>query len=125
MHIPDAPAHLRPLLRRLLAEADTGISQHLYTPHPDEWFAGRGDYGDLGPYDSAEAAIVGMVRYLWRGLDEARSERDALVALAKVALDLGETEDYFHYVAGRDTLRKAAKAYRMAEAAREWEGRQG
>ena len=80
MHIPDAPPALRSLLRRLLAEADTGISQHLYTPHPDEWFAGRGDYGDLGPYESAEAAIVGMVRYLWRELDEARGERDALAA---------------------------------------------
>lgn len=53
-------------------------------------------------------------------LDRAQAERDALAKLATVALELGEAEDYFAYVAGRDALRKAARAYRMAEAAREW-----
>ena len=90
MNIPDAPPALAPLLRRLLAEADTGITQHANDPHPDEWHAGRGDAGDLGPYASADDAIVGLLRHLWRGLDEVRAERDAAEAEARqlrVALD--------------------------------------
>lgn len=76
MHTPDAPPALAPLLRRLLAEADTGILQHKHTPAPDEWFAGRSDCGDWGPYPSAEDALIGLVRHLWRALDEARDDRD-------------------------------------------------
>ena len=83
MNVPDAPPALAPLLRRLLAEADTGIGQHKHDPHADEWYAGRGDAGDFGPYASAEDAIVGVLRHLWRGLDEARAERDAAEAEAR------------------------------------------
>jgi hypothetical protein len=81
LNIPDAPPALRLLLRRLLTEADTGIGQHRHDPRPDEWFAGRGDCGDHGPYTSPEDALVGLVRRLWRDLDEARAERDAAEAL--------------------------------------------
>jgi hypothetical protein len=78
MNIPDAPATLVPLLRRLFYEADTGISQHAHTPQPDVWYAGHGRYGDFGPYASAEDAVVGLVVNLWERLDEVRQERDLL-----------------------------------------------
>lgn len=81
LNIPDAPPALRPLLRRLLAEADTGISQHDDDPRPDAWYAGRGDCGDWGPYPTAEDALVSLLRHLWAALDEARAERDAAEAL--------------------------------------------
>jgi hypothetical protein len=70
--IPHAPATLRPLLQRLLDEAALNVSQHHYTPAPDEWFG-----GDSGPYESAEDAVVGGVRWLRRLYEEAREERDA------------------------------------------------
>ena len=83
MNIPDAPPALAPLLRRLFNEADTGIGQHKHDPRPDAWYAGRGDAGDFGPYPSAEDAIVGVLRHLWRGLDEVCAERDAAEAEAR------------------------------------------
>ena len=91
MNIPDAPPALALLLRRLLAEADTGIGQHKHDPRPDAWYAGRGDAGDFGPYASADDAIVGVLRHLWRGLDEVCAERDAAEAEARqLRADLGE-----------------------------------
>jgi len=83
MNIPDAPPALAPLLRRLIAEADTGIVQHANDPHADEWYAGRGDAGDFGPYLSAEDALVRMLRHLWERYDETRAERDAAEAEAQ------------------------------------------
>lgn len=80
MNIPDAPPALAPLLRRLAAEAETEVTQHEYTPEPDKWYAGRTldglGGGDHGPYDSAEAAIVALVRHLWTRYDEVCDERD-------------------------------------------------
>lgn len=91
MNIPDAPPALRQLLRRLLAEASTEITQHKYTPAADEWFAGRviGSFGggDFGPYSSAEDAIVGLVRRVWQLYDETREERDAAEAEARELRD--------------------------------------
>lgn len=78
MNIPDAPAALAPLLRRLFYKADTGISQHAHAPQPNVWYAGHGTYGDFGPYASAEDAVVGLIAKLWERLDEARRERDLL-----------------------------------------------
>lgn len=111
MNIPDAPPALAPLLRRLYAEASTEITQHEHTPAPDEWYAGRviDGYGggDLGPFPSAEDALIAMVRYLWRELDEARAERDAL------GTELAELR--------RQARDAAAVALRLAE--REGQGR--
>jgi hypothetical protein len=81
MNIPDAPAALVPLLRRLFDEANTGISQHAHAPRPDVWYAGHGRYGDFGPYASAEDAVVGLVVNLWERLEEVRQERDLLEAM--------------------------------------------
>ena len=83
MNISDAPPALALLLRRLLAEADTGIGQHKHDPRPDAWYAGRGDAGDFGPYPSAEDAIVRLVAHLWERYDETRAERDAAEAEAR------------------------------------------
>jgi len=83
MNIPDAPPALAALLYRLLAEADTGISQHHYHPRPDAWYVGRGEGGDYGPYQSAEDALVRMLRHLWERYDETRAERDAAEAEAQ------------------------------------------
>lgn len=66
-HIPDAPLPVRGLLRSL-HEAGLTISQHIHTPHPQEWFA-----GDAGPYESWEAAMIGGVRWL-RGLYESADQ---------------------------------------------------
>jgi hypothetical protein len=80
VNIPDAPPYLAPLLRRLATEAETEISQHEHTPAPTEWYAGRTldglGGGDFGPYGSAEAAIVALVRHLWERYDEVCDERD-------------------------------------------------
>jgi hypothetical protein len=78
MNIPDAPAALAPLLRRLFYEANTGISQHAHDPQPAVWYAGRGMYGDFGPYASAEDAVVGLVVNLWKQCDDMRLQRDLL-----------------------------------------------
>lgn len=91
MNIPDCPPALRPLLRRLYAEAETEISQHEHTPAPDEWYAGRvlagpgGGMlggGDYGPYATPEEAIVRLVRHLWTRYDEVCDERDRAEAEA-------------------------------------------
>jgi hypothetical protein len=47
---------------------------------------------------------------------------DTMAPLFTLALRAVESGDIFDYMAARDKLRAAAKAYRMAEAAREWEG---
>ena len=89
----DAPPALATLLYRLLAEADTGISQHA-----GAWYAGRGDNVDYGPHASAEDALVALVALLWQRYDETRLERDfaqaeahelrtALAEARRVALD--------------------------------------
>ena len=85
LHIPDCPPALAPLLRRLYAEAETEISQHLHTPAPDAWYAGRvlgGTLGggDIGPYASAEDALVALVRHVWGRCDQAEAEARALRA---------------------------------------------
>ena len=92
MNIPDAPPALAPLLRRLLAEAQVEVTQHEYRPSVDAWYAGLvlpgpgGGLlggGDLGPFASAEDAIVRLVGWLSERYDETRAECDAAEAEAQ------------------------------------------
>jgi len=92
VNIPDAPPALAPLLRRLLVEAHVEVTQHHYHPHPDAWYVGLvlpgpgGGViggGDLGPFASAEDAIVRLVAWLVARHDEARAELAAAEAEAR------------------------------------------
>jgi hypothetical protein len=77
MNIPDAPPALRALLEQL--PHSTGgfvVSQHLYTPRPDEWYAGWNG-GDVGPFPTAEEAIAGGIRWLHGLYSDASAARDA------------------------------------------------
>lgn len=74
---------LSPQLLAALRGAGLGVSQHRYTPQPDEWFAGGVDaaghsHGDVGPWPSAEEALVGGVAWLVRTLETAEQERYAV-----------------------------------------------
>ena len=82
MNIPDASPEIAALLYRLLAEANTGITQHYRDPRPDVWYVGRGDTGERGPYASAEDALITVVAWLWQRLDEVSQERDTAQAEA-------------------------------------------
>lgn len=75
-HIPDAPEHLRALLYRLPRE--TGgflVTQHYHDPHPGEWFAGW-NAGEIGPYASAEEALIAGIKWLYGLYKQADAERD-------------------------------------------------
>jgi hypothetical protein len=91
-HIPDAPEHLRELLQRLyretapVPEAAGGflVSQRLHDQASDDWYAGwAGD--DIGPYDTAEDAIIAGVRWLY-GLaaDANKQAKQAEIVLDRV-----------------------------------------
>jgi hypothetical protein len=75
-NIPDAPPALRDLLARL-PDATGGftVGQHHVDPHPDEWYAGWNG-GDIGPYDSAEAALIAGIKWLYSQYADASMGRD-------------------------------------------------
>lgn len=89
INIPDAPGHLRFLLRMLpIATDGFQVSQHFHDPKPDEWFAGWGG-ADIGPYKSPEEALAAGIRRLYTLLQEARTDRDtAEDALAESQADV-------------------------------------
>lgn len=106
MNIPDAPAALAPLLRRLFYEANTGISQHAHDPQPNVWYAGHGRYGDFGPYASAEDAVVGLVANLWAQLEDVRQQRDLLETMRdSLRAELRAAHDELHRV-GTELMRR-------------------
>ena len=87
INTPHAPVHLKKLLQDLSTQ--TGgfqISQHNHYPEADEWFSGWNG-GDCGPYKSAEEALYGGIRWLYRLYEEAAKEsedyRKELVELQK------------------------------------------
>lgn len=65
-----APFHLKALLIRLHNETDLNISQHLTEPKSNEWFAGWLIAGDVGPYPTAEDALVSGVGFLCQLIDQ-------------------------------------------------------
>jgi hypothetical protein len=74
-NIPDAPPALRDLLMRLPDE--TGgftIGQHHIDPRADEWYVGWNG-GDIGPYNSAEAALMAGIKWLYSLYAEASAAR--------------------------------------------------
>jgi hypothetical protein len=91
---------LSPQLLAQLRAAGLGVSQHHYVPRPDEWFAGSvsGEgriHGEVGPFPSAEAALIGGVRWIVRLLDENtdRAERaEGEVQSLSVALHAAQAE---------------------------------
>lgn len=76
-NIPDAPPALRALLEAL-PEGTGGflVTQHQDIPRPGEWFAGWNG-GDVGPYATAEAAIAGGIRWMFRRWQEAETRARA------------------------------------------------
>jgi hypothetical protein len=79
MNIPDAPPALRSILQALPRDGNgLVVTQHEHDPKPDEWFVGIEQDelggGDLGPYESAEEALIAGVQWLYdlyrEGLDE-------------------------------------------------------
>jgi hypothetical protein len=68
--IPDAPPALRSILHAL-PKNDTGllIHQHDHFPKPDEWYAGivvdGWGGGDIGPFPTAEQALIKGVHWLY------------------------------------------------------------
>lgn len=79
MNIPDAPPALRAILQALPKDGSgLVVTQNEYNPQPDEWFVGIEREGlgggDLGPYESAEEALIAGVQWLYdlyrEGLDE-------------------------------------------------------
>lgn len=92
------------LLRRLLAEAETEITQHKHDPQADEWYSGRVlgalGGGDRGPFNSPEDALIDLVRNLWERYDEVRAERDrAERTLQHLISELGQTSRSFESIA--------------------------
>jgi hypothetical protein len=81
INTPDAPPALRSLLQRLAAQpAGLVVSQHHTDPQPGEWYAGTmiGELGggDLGPYPSAEDALVAGVAWLYELVSAAQLDSD-------------------------------------------------
>lgn len=74
MNIPDAPPALRGILQALGEHNGLVITQHEYFPEPNGWYAGivadGFGGGDLGPYETAEEALVKGIQWLY-GLYEA------------------------------------------------------
>lgn len=71
---------LSPQLLAELAAVNFGISQHRTDPRDNEWFAGGVGpdghiRGEVGPFESAEAALVGGVAWLVRSREEAEDDR--------------------------------------------------
>ena len=80
INIPNAPAHLKKLLQELPKQ--TGgfeVSQHFHQPEANEWYSGWSG-GDCGPYNTAEEALYGGIRWLNRIYEEAAKERDDYLA---------------------------------------------
>lgn len=85
------------LIARLRA---AGVAVEPHRDYADEWYAGTvagGGLGggDVGPYTSAEEALVGGVAWLVRLLYETQVERDGLATEARnlrTALDAVRTE---------------------------------
>lgn len=80
MNIPDAPPALRSILYALPKDGNgLVVTQHAYHPKPDEWFVGieHAGYGggDLGPYQTAEQALIKGVQWLY-ALYRARDDHD-------------------------------------------------
>ena len=69
MNIPDAPPALRGILQALDDSNGLVISQHEHDPQPDEWFAGIAadglGGGDLGPYETAEEALIAGIQWIY------------------------------------------------------------
>ena len=69
MNIPDAPPALRGILQALGESNGLVITQHETDPQPDEWYAGIFADGlggaDLGPYETAEEALIKGIQWLY------------------------------------------------------------
>lgn len=69
MNIPDAPPTLRPILQALGKSNGLVITQHRHDPQPNEWYAGIAadglGGGDLGPFDTAEEALIKGIQWLY------------------------------------------------------------
>ena len=79
MNIPDAPPALRSILQALDENNGLIISQHETDPEPHEWYAGifadgLGG-GDLGPFKTAEEALIEGIKWL-HGLYQAALDTD-------------------------------------------------
>jgi hypothetical protein len=87
---------LSPGLLEQLREAGLVIEPHSF--HVNEWYAGTVTVeglggGDVGPFDSAEGALIAGVRWLVHTADTAQHERDAAIAvLSKMREEVEQVE---------------------------------
>ena len=69
LNIKDAPPALRGILQALGDSNGLVISQHATDPQPDEWYAGMVadglGGGDLGPFETAEQALIEGIHWLY------------------------------------------------------------
>jgi len=94
------------LLDRLRAEADTTIAEDA-----GAWYAGRGEGGSYGPYQSPEDACVALVALLWQRYDETRAERD----FAQAERDFAAAEAHALRTALAEARRVALDTARVLE----------
>ena len=80
MNIKDAPPALRNILQALGDGKGLVVSQHEHDPQPNEWYVGTqfdgfGGAGDLGPFETAEEALIKGIKWLY-GLYEAALDNE-------------------------------------------------
>jgi hypothetical protein len=91
-------------LRAALEPLQIKLSQHHYTPHPDEWFYDVPEICDGGPCESAADALRTAVRHVHRRAIEQRQEVDDL---AQTCQELRTRLDQVEGCDGLDPWRRA------------------